>query len=199
MESKVENEMLSVRMRLTNAIRWSQVKSGDDAAEKLVSNEVKKTLAEATKLLENASEQSSKSFLIYETLEMRKEVRQIKERREVLEKPQEHSKEDGKDDNDELRNIEARFSRMGATLHKISLEKAQLESRAAEEAKDEEATKNELIIGQHADVLKLQEIMTCGKLYPNNEANNEVYLVINGPFRGSSCGTGRATRRWLQP
>ena len=52
---------------------------------------------------------------------------------------------------------------------------------------------------KHADVLKLQEIMTCGKLYPNNEANNEVYLVINGPFRGPSCGTGRATRRWLQP
>ena len=83
-----------------------------------------------------------------------------------------------------------------------SLETAQLESRAAEEAKDEEAAKNELIIGQlakHADVKKLQEIMTCGKLYPNNEENNEVYLVINGPFRGSSCGTGRATRRWLQP
>ena len=34
---------------------------------------------------------------------------------------------------------------------------------------------------KHADVLKLQEIMTCGKLYPNNEANNEVYLV--NPFR----------------
>ena len=51
---------------------------------------------------------------------MRKKVHQIKERREVLEKPQEHSKEDGKDDNDELRNIEARFNRMDATLHKIS-------------------------------------------------------------------------------
>ena len=56
-----------------------------------------------------------------------------------------------------------------------SLETAQLESRAAEEAKDEEAAKNELIIGQqakYADVLKLQKIMTCGKLFPNNEANN---------------------------
>ena len=52
---------------------------------------------------------------------------------------------------------------------------------------------------KYADVLKLQEIMTCAKLYPNNEANNVVYLVINGPFRGSSSGTGRATRRWLQP
>ena len=119
-ESKVENEMLSVRMRLTKAIRWSQVKSGDDAAEKLVSNEVKKTLAEATHLLENVSEQSSKSFLIYETLKMRKEVHQTKERREVLEKPPEYSKENGKDDNDELRNIAARFNRMDATLHKIS-------------------------------------------------------------------------------
>ena len=80
-ESKVENEMLSVKMRLTKAIRWSQVKSEDDAAEKLVSNEVKKALAEATQLLENVSEQSSKSFLIYETLKMRKEVHQIKERK----------------------------------------------------------------------------------------------------------------------
>ena len=117
-ESKVENEMLSVKMRLTKAIRWSQVKFGNDA-EKLVSNKVKKTLAEVTQLLENVSEQSSKSFLIYETLKMRKEVHQIKERREVLEKPQEHNKENGKDD-DELRNIAARFNRMDATLHKIS-------------------------------------------------------------------------------
>ena len=51
---------------------------------------------------------------------MRKKVRQIKERCEVLEKPQEHNKEDGKDDNDELRNIAARINRMDATLHKIS-------------------------------------------------------------------------------
>ena len=40
--------MLSVTMRLTKEIRWSQVKSRDDAAEKLVSNEVKKALAEVT-------------------------------------------------------------------------------------------------------------------------------------------------------
>ena len=51
-ESKVENEMLSVKMHLAKTTRWNQVKSGDDA-EKLVSNEVKKTLAEATQLLEN--------------------------------------------------------------------------------------------------------------------------------------------------
>ena len=70
-------------------------------------------------MLESVSEQSSKSFLIYETLKMRKEVHQITERREVLEKPQEPSKENGKDD-DELRNIAARFDRMDATLHKIS-------------------------------------------------------------------------------
>ena len=120
MESKVENEMLSVKMRLTKAICRNQVKSGDDAAEKLVSDDAKNALAEATQLLENVSEQSSKSFLIYETLKMRKEVRQIKERREVLEKPPEHSKEDGKDDNDELRNIAARLNRMDAILHKIS-------------------------------------------------------------------------------
>ena len=77
--------------------------------------------------------------------------------------------ENGKDDNDELRNIAARFNRMDATLQleqdTRSLETAQLESRAAEEANDEGAAKNELIIGQQAkpaDVLKLQEIMTWG-------------------------------------
>ena len=121
---------------------------------KLVSDDVKETLAEATQLLENVSEQSSKSFQIYETLKKRKEVHQIKERREVLEKPQEHNKENGKDDNDELRNIAAKFTRQDATLQleqvTRSLETAQLESRAAEEAKDEEAAKNELIIGHQA-------------------------------------------------
>ena len=123
---------------------------------------------------ERVSEQSSKSFLIYETLKMRKKVHQVKE------KLQEFSKENGKDDNDELKNFEARFNRLQLEQDTRSLETAQLESRAAEEAKDEEAAKNELIIGQQAkdaDVLKLQEIMTCGKLYPNNEANNVAYLV----------------------
>ena len=40
---------------------------------------------------------------------------------------------------------------------------------------------------KHADVLKLQEIMTCGKLYSNNETNSEVYLV--------TFPTWRTTRR----
>ena len=145
-ESKVENEMLSVKMRLTKAIRWSQVKSGDDAAEKLVSDDAKKALAEATQLLKNVLE-------IYETLktkpQMRKEVHQIKERREVLEKPQEHSKEDGM-----MTTTNKGTSQQGLTrwtqLCTRSLETAPLESRAAEEAKDEEAAKNELIIGQQA-------------------------------------------------
>ena len=123
-ESKVENEMLSVKMHLAKTFTWNQVRSGDDA-EKLVTDDVKETLAEATQLLENVSEQLSKSFLIYETLKMRKEVHQIKERREVLEKPQEHNKENGKDDNDELRNIAAKFKQTGrnfaaGTGHKIS-------------------------------------------------------------------------------
>ena len=76
----------------------------------------------------------------------------------MLEKPQEHRKQDGKDDNHELRNIAARFNRMDATLQleqdTRSLETVRLESQAAEEAKDEEAAKSELIIGQkakHAD------------------------------------------------
>ena len=150
-ESKVETEMLSVKMHLAKTTR----------AEKLVSNEVKKALAETTQLLENVSEQSSKSFLIYETLKMRKKVHQVKE--ELF---QELSKENGKDDN-ELRDFTARFNKLDATLQldqdTRSLETAQLESRAAVKAKNAEAAKNELIIGQqakYANVLKLQEIMT---------------------------------------
>ena len=69
-----------------------------------------------------------------------------KKAHQVNEKLQELSKENGKDDNDELRNIAARFNRMDATLQleqdTRSLETAQLESRVAEEAKDEEAAKN---------------------------------------------------------
>ena len=82
----------------SKAIRWNQVKSGDDAAEKLVSDDAKKALAEATQLLESVSEQSSKSFLIFETLKMRKKVHQAKD--ELF---QELNKENGKDDTHELR------------------------------------------------------------------------------------------------
>ena len=56
---------------------------------------------------------------------------------------------------------------------------------------------------KHADVFETPGDHDVWETLPDqrkdNEANNEVYLVINGPFRGSSCGTGRATRRWLQP
>ena len=63
-----------------------------------------------------------------------------------------------------------------------SLETAQLESRAVEEAKEEEAAMNELIIEQqakYADVLKLQEIMTCGKLYPIDVAITKRTMQLN--------------------
>ena len=49
--------------------------SGDDAVEKFVSNDAKKATTEDTHLLENVSELSSKSSLIY----MRKKVHQVKE------------------------------------------------------------------------------------------------------------------------
>ena len=78
MESKVENEMLSVKMRLAKTTRWNQVKSGADA-EKQVSDDAKKAIAETTQLLENVVEQLSKSEMIgstYETLKMRKKVHQ---------------------------------------------------------------------------------------------------------------------------
>ena len=48
-------------MHQTKAISWNQ--SGEDAAEKFVSNDHKKLLAEATQLLENVLEQSSKLSL----------------------------------------------------------------------------------------------------------------------------------------
>ena len=67
--------------------------------------------------------------------------------REVLEKTQELSKEEGKDDI-QLRDFAARFDRLDTTVQLQqgagSLEAAQLESRAAVEAKDEEAAKRGL-------------------------------------------------------
>ena len=103
-ESKVENEMLSVKVRLAKTIRWNQVKSGADA-EKQVSDDAKKSIAETTQLLENVVEQLSKSGMIgltYETLKMRNQVHQVKE-----ELTQELSKENGKDDT-KLRNFAAK-------------------------------------------------------------------------------------------
>ena len=95
--------MLSVKIRLTKTFRWNQVKSGADA-EKQVSDDAKKAIAEAAQLLESVFEQLSKSGMIgltYETLKMRKKVHQVKE--DLL---QELSKENGKDDT-ELRNFAA--------------------------------------------------------------------------------------------
>ena len=125
--------MLSVKMRLAKAIWRNQVKFGDDTAEKFISDDAKKALAETTQLLENVAEQLSKSGMIgltYETLKMWKKVHQTKEKREVLEKLQELSKENGKDDT-ELRNFAAKFNRQDATVQLQygagSLETAQLE------------------------------------------------------------------------
>ena len=109
--------MLSVKMFLAKAICRNQVKFGDDTAEKFVSDDAKKAIAETTQLLENVVEQLSESGMIgltYETLKMRKKVHQIKEKYEVLEKLQELSKEIGKD-NTELRNFAAKFNRQDAT------------------------------------------------------------------------------------
>ena len=74
--------------------------------------------------------------MIYETLQTKL--------REVLEKNQELSKENGKDDT-ELRDFAARFDRLDTKVQLQqgagSLETAQLESRAAVETKDQEAAK----------------------------------------------------------
>ena len=65
--------MLCVKMYQTKAISWNQAKSGDGAAEKFVSNNDKKILAEATQSLENVLEQLSKLS------QMRRKVHQVKE------------------------------------------------------------------------------------------------------------------------
>ena len=139
-DSKVENEMLNVKMHLAKAICRNQVKFGDDA-EKPISDDAKKELPEVTQLLENVLEQSGRSSLTCEALktkpQMRKKVHQVKE--QLL---QELSKENGKDDT-ELRNFAAKFNRLDAAVQLQqgagSLETAQLELRPAVEAKDEEA------------------------------------------------------------
>ena len=110
----------------------------------LVRDDAKKALAEATQLLESVLEQSSKSSLTYEALKTKLQIHllshQVKEGREVLEKLQELSKENGKDDT-ELRDFAARFNRLDAAVQLQqgagSLETAQLELRAAVEVKDE--------------------------------------------------------------
>ena len=72
-------------------------KFGYDAEKPISDDAKKKTLAEATQLLESVLVQSSKTTLTSETLKTKL--------REVLEKPQELSKENGKDDT-ELRVLE---------------------------------------------------------------------------------------------
>jgi hypothetical protein len=170
-DPKVETEMLSVKMRLARSICWSHAKFGEDA-EKPVSEEAKKALTEATQLLESVLEQSNKASLTYEALKAKLQIHllshEVKEGREVLEKLHELSKENGKDDT-ELRDFAARFNRLDAAVQLQqgagSLETAQLELRAAVEAKDAEAAKSglaklhDLIVGQqvkYADVLKLK-------------------------------------------
>ena len=116
--------------------------------EKDVSDDAKKVRTEVTQLLENVLEQSSKSSmigLIHEALkakpQMRKKVHQVKEGREVLEKLQEFSEENGKDDT-EWRDFTARFNRLDAAVQlqqgAETLKTAQLgtpQRRAAAEAK----------------------------------------------------------------
>ena len=109
---KVENEKLSVKMRLTKAICWSHAKSEDDAAEKYVSNYAKKAHAEATQLLKSVLETNE---ALKTKPQMRKKVHQIKERREVLENPRELSK-DNREDDTELRDFAARFSRQDTAV-----------------------------------------------------------------------------------
>ena len=148
--------MLSVKMHQTEATSWNQTKSGDDAAEKFVSNDAKKATTEATQLLQNVSGQSSKSSLIY----MRKEG--ASSQRGVFPGAQRRKWEGH-------RRIDEFFSKIYQTGRNFArlqqdtrfLETAQLESRAAVEAKNAEAAK--------------------GELYLINAVINVAYLVT--PFR----------------
>ena len=79
-DPKVETEKLSVKMRLAKAICWSHAKFGDDA-EKPVSDDAKKALAEATQLLESVLEQSSKSSLTYEALKTKLQIHLLSHQR----------------------------------------------------------------------------------------------------------------------
>ena len=79
-------------MHQTKAISWNQAKSGDDAAEKCVSNDDKKLLAEATQLLGNVLEKSSKSSSP-DVSSTQNQISDAKEGREVQELFQELSKE----------------------------------------------------------------------------------------------------------
>ena len=155
-ESMAENEMLSVKVHPAKTICWNQVNCGADA-EKHVSDDAKKTLAESTQLLAKVLEQLRKSGmtgLIYETLktkhQMQRKVPQVKEGREVLEKLQELNKENGKDDT-KLRNFAARFNRLDGAVQLQQgagyLDTAQfgaIQRRAAVDAKDEETVKSGL-------------------------------------------------------
>ena len=139
--------MLSVKIRLTNAISLNQAKFGDDT-EKHVSDDAKKAFAETTQLLENVSEQSSKSLPTNETLKMRKKVHQVKEGREVREKLQELIKDNGKDDT-ELRDFAANRLYAAAQMQQDTetIETAQLgapQRRAVVDAKVEKVAKRGL-------------------------------------------------------
>ena len=120
---------------------------------------------------------------------MRKKVHQVKE--ELL---QELSKENGKEDTDELMDFAARLQQ-GTR----SLETSQLESRAAVEAKNAEAATSGLA-KLHDDKTPFLN-MTRRDLYayPTNVVINVAYLVT--PFRrGGPVGRmlqWMVTRRWL--
>ena len=93
-------------------------------------------------------EQSSRSFPIYETLEIRKKAHQVNEGREVLEKLQELIKEDRKDDA-KLRDFAA--NRLDAAVQLLqdteTFETAQLgapQRRAVVDTKVEEVAKRGL-------------------------------------------------------
>ena len=124
---KVENEKLSVKMRLTKVIYWNQAKFGADA-EKHVSDDANKTLVEVTQLLESVLEQSSKSGMIGLTYEALKNPSPDAEGASNQSKARGAREAPGvqqrkrKDDNDELRNFAARFNSLQMEQDTRSLE-----------------------------------------------------------------------------
>ena len=123
--------------------------------------------------------------LTYETLKVRNQVHQVKE-----ELKQELSKENGKDDT-KLRNFALELPRTRRLPRGASQTCGTLTRSGRQEAH-----------GGWTVVWRVRDstVQAQTGAFPITKRSEHWSLPGgNGPFRGSSCGTGRATRRWLQP
>jgi len=171
-DGQVKTEASTVKMRLAKAIGWTHARFGEDG-EKPISEEAKKSLQEATQLLDAVLEEVRDNMSV--TLDALKSkiqinilAHEIESGRASLQSLETLTADSGKDDPD-LRDFAARLNRLESAVQLQqgagSLETVQLELRAAVEAKDFSACKaalaklDELICGaqvKFADVTKLK-------------------------------------------